>query len=250
MNMTNKTMWIGFGVAILIVAAAAVVGSIFVSSQRTVKPTTIQLTSAQQSKVDYDDALFALSKDDTATAIRLMERAVSLDSGNSAARSALAQLKRLPAVAATSTASASANPATDTGPFLGTIDLFTLLPASMEGFKLGPAQVAAPDAAMTGAPTVQGTGATAIVWAAHDRGTAQAAQSVIDGEAKGLYSQDQASVTVNGAPGYFGTDGARFATVAFRRGRYTFEVIVTATKSPAEVKSLAEKAAASFPTAP
>jgi hypothetical protein len=250
MNMTKKTMWIALGIAMVVVAAAAVVGSVFVSSQRTAQPATIQLTSTQQSKADYDDALFALSKDDTTTAIRLMERAVTLDSGNSAAKSALAQLKRLPSGASASSAAASANPAAGAGPFLGAIDLVTLLPASMEGFKLGPAQVASPDAAMTGAPTAPGSGATAIVWAAHDRGTAQAAQSVIDGEAKGLYSQDQASVTINGAPGYFGTDGARFATVAFRRGRYTFEVIVTATKSPAEVKSLAEKAASSFPTAP
>jgi hypothetical protein len=67
---------------------------------------------------------------------------------------------------------------------------------------------------------------------------------------KGSFPKDGAVVNVRGTTGYFGTDGMRFASVAFRRGRYVFEVIVTSSGPPAGVKALAEQAAAAFPASP
>ena len=135
-------------------------------------------------------------------------------------------------------------------PFLSAIELSKLLPKAMEGFSLGASQVIAPDATLAGEPDASGSGASNVIWAVHDRGSESAAQTFVDGLSKGLYSKDQATVIVRGVSGSFGTDGMRFASVVFRRGRYVFEVIVTSSGPPADAKSLAEKAAAAFPNAP
>ena len=58
-------------------------------------------------------------------------------------------------------------------------------------------------------------------------------------------------MTVGGVPAYFGTDGTQLASIAFTRGRYAFEVVLTADgASPKTLKALAIKAAEAFPDAP
>ena len=46
-------------------------------------------------------------------------------------------------------------------------------------------------------------------------------------------------MSIDGAPGYFGTDGTRYATYVYVRGRYAFEVLVTGNgrnpKEPAHI---------------
>ena len=44
---------------------------------------------------------------------------------------------------------------------------------------------------------------------------------------KKSFDKDGTSVSIDGAPGYFGTDGTRYATCVYVRGRYAFEVLVT-----------------------
>jgi hypothetical protein len=255
----SKTTLIRSGITVAVLVVAVVVGSLFAQSRRPPAPATIQLSAEKQSQADYDNAVSALSNEATDTAIALLERAVTLDPGNTAAKAKLAQLKKSTPVATSpgtpggATAPATATPApTPTGPdpFLGAIDVAKLIPKGMEGFSLGSAQILAPDATVAGEPNAGGSGATNIVWAVHDRGSEAAAQQFVDGLGKGLYSQSPATVTVRGVTGNFGTDGTRFAAVVFRRGRYAFEVLVTSSGPPADAKTLAEKAAAAFPAAP
>ena len=54
-------------------------------------------------------------------------------------------------------------------------------------------------------------------------------------------------MSIDGAPGYFGTDGTRYATCVYVRGRYAFEVLVTGNgKDPKELRTLAQEAAKAF----
>ena len=249
------------GITVTVLVVAIVVGSLFSQSKRAPTPSTIQLSAARQSQSDYDKAVAALSAEDTATAIVLLEQAVTTDPANTAAKSKLAELKKpsqtpSPSVSSPGGGSGSTSVAPEApepsgpDPFLADIELKKLLPTAMAGFWLGSAQIIAPDATLSGGPTATGSSVKNIVWAVHDRGTEKAAQAFIDNVSKGLYSQDAAAVNVRGVTGYFGTDGTRFATIALRRGRYVFEVVLTFSGTPAEVRALAEIAAASFPSTP
>jgi hypothetical protein len=251
----SRTTLIRSGITVAVLVVAVVVGSLFAQSRRPPAPATIQLSAEQQSKADYDNAVSALSNEATDTAIALLERAVTLDPGNTAAKTKLAQLKKATPVTPPATPGAAAPPAVTPvpagpDPFLGAIDLTKLLPTAMDGFSLGSSQVLAPDATIAAEPDAGGSGATNIVWAVHDRGSEKSAQQFVDGLTKGLYANSPATVNVRGVTGFFGTDGTRFAAIAFRRGRYAFEVLVTSSGPPADAKTLAEKAAAAFPAAP
>jgi hypothetical protein len=102
--------------------------------------------------------------------------------------------------------------------------------------------------------TVQATpqfasSASLILWSVRDAKTPSAALKIIKKTSKSLFPHNSASVTVGGTAAYFGTDGTQFATVAFARGRYWFEVLVTANKTaPKNVRDVALRAAQAFPT--
>jgi len=259
-KMPSKTVLIRSGVTVAVLVAVIVAGSLFARSRQTPSPQEIQLSAAQQSKADYDQAVEALSREETATAILLLERAVKVDPGNTEAQIKLNALRGSSSGDSASSGSPSGGTAGGTttttpepsgpDPFLAAIDLPKLLPTSMDGYSLGSAQIIAPDATLAGEANAQGSNFRSIIWAVHDRKDEASAQKFLDGVSKGLYSKDQASVNVRGVTGYFGTDGTRFATVAFRRGRYVFEVLVASSGPPADAKALAEKAAAAFPAAP
>lgn len=264
MKKPSKTVLIRTGVTVAVLVAAIVAGSLFAQSRRTPSPQEIQLSAAQQSTADYEKAVEALSREETATALLLLERAVKVNPGNTEAQIKLNSLKGSSSGDSASggsgsggnTGGTSGGTATTTpepsgpDPFLGAIELVKLLPANMDGYSLGSTQIIAPDATVAGEANAAGSTFRSIIWAVHDRETEAKAQTFLDGVSKGLYAKDQASVNVRGVTGYFGTDGTRFATVAFRRGRYVFEVLVTSSGPPADAKALAEKAAAAFPAAP
>ena len=258
MKMPSKTTMIRLGIALVVLVAAIVTGSLFAASKRPPVPGVIQLSPEQQSAADYDKALDRLSQEDTATAILLLERAVTLDRNNNDAATKLAELKKKdpePEPPTTPPTNPGTNPPVTPppppgpDPFLGKIDLKKLMPAALDGFSLGSQQIIDPDATVAGEPNAANSGVVNILWAVHDRESEAAAQEFVDSR-KNLYPTDPASVSIRGVTGYFGTDGTRFATVAFRRGRYAFEVLVTSSGVPGDQKTLAERAAAAFPAAP
>ena len=267
MKMPSKTTITRSVITLLVLVVAVVAGSLFAQSRRPPMPTTIQLSTAQQGDAAYQEALDALSKEDTGTAITLLERAVALSPGNAAAQSKLAALKKsysattavTPGSGTTPTSTPTSTPTTTPtttpkpsgpDPFLGDIDLKKLLPTSLDGFKLGYAQVVSPDAILDAAPTSLDSSAQSVSWAIHDRKTESAAQAFVDNVSKNLYEQDAVVVNVRGTTAYFGTDGTRLATVAFRRGRYAYEVIVASQGLTVGTRALAERAAAAFPATP
>ena len=94
MKMPSRTTLIRSGITVAVLVVAIVAGSLFAASKRPPVPATIQLNAQQQSKADYDNALSALSNEATSTAIMLLERAVTIDPANTAARTKLAELKK------------------------------------------------------------------------------------------------------------------------------------------------------------
>lgn len=219
------------------------------SSHQNVTP-TITLSPAQQSQQAYLDGEKALSQNQTGTAIALFGKAVKLDPTNAAAQQAL-QDAQSPPPGSSSESTGSSKPTSTTpgsDPWLKRVALSHLLPSTFSDYSVGRVEKgSAFDANVSGSASKPTAKVTSIVWAVHDLETAKLARGFVTSVSKSLYTKDPATVTVNGVPGYFATDGARFATVAYVRGRYAFEVIITAVSDPAGQRALAEQAAAAFP---
>ncbi|NTU71261.1 MAG: hypothetical protein HGB10_05530 [Coriobacteriia bacterium] len=130
-------------------------------------------------------------------------------------------------------------------------DMAVLMPTTFPNFTFGPATQSTDDIAISGSPKFSGGPAARIIWSISDYRTAAKAKRSIGRTSKELFPEDARSVTVYSTPAYFGTDGMKFATVAFVRGRYKFEVLVTANGGkPKDLQSMAAQAAKAFPTSP
>ncbi len=214
-------------------------------------PDTAQLTAAQQSQQAYEAALVALESKDTTKAVVLLKKAVTLDPSNQAAQDELDRVTK-PTTPQGSDDDDEAPPVADDSAFLKEVsDISKLLPAAVAGYSLGTTVGEKPDVTRSGTPTGRPGEITLAVWAVHDRGDAKKAQAYITDTSKKAYSKDGADVTIDGAKGYFGTDGTRFATVTYARGRYVFEVILTSNSgAPKGERAKAEEAAKAFPDKP
>jgi hypothetical protein len=127
----------------------------------------------------------------------------------------------------------------------------SLVPTSFADYSLDFALQIGRDVSVSARPAKSGVAMANVTWSVHDRKTAASAKSFITKTSKSAYSHNGASVTVGGTTGYFGTDGTKFATVSFVRGRYAYEIIATAPgNSPADMKNDALRAAAAFPALP
>lgn len=130
-------------------------------------------------------------------------------------------------------------------------DIAALLPKSFSGYDLGRAAPLGSDVTLAGTASSSSAAASHVLWAVHDMSTQKGAAGFITKTSSVSYGQDKSTVSIDGAVAFFGTDGTRFATVAYTRGRYVFEVVVTGNDvPPASLKSFAAKAAAAFPDTP
>lgn len=242
-----------------IVLAATVIWvvSALSSPRQTVAPPA-GLTSLQQSDLEHSKALDALASGDTTAAVSLLEKALSLDSNNTRARTELERIRRdaAPAAPGGDGPDPSApgtvpapGPAPDDPAFDKPVsDLSVLLPGLVEGYSLGAVVKGDANATVAGSPTDPDLGNSRCLWAVHDGKTAAGAAQFIASVSKPLYLRDGRNVTVDGAAGYFGTDGTRFASVVYTRGRYVFEVVLTSpSESPSELLVEAQDAAEAFP---
>lgn len=244
----------------VIALTAGIYGLSAISAPRAPEgPAPVQLSAEEQSKRAYEEALTALSSGETSAAIALLEKAIALDPTNALATSKLKSIRS----SAQSRPDGQSNggegekkPETTTppaeDPFAKPIENLTaLLPKSHVGYELGTVIGTRPDVAVSGTPESTGGLVRVIVWTVHDRGSSPKAKAFIEKVSKGTYGKDASSTQVDGATAYFGTDGTRFATVAYARGRFVFEVLVTsADVPPAEVKTDAIGAAKAFPDKP
>jgi hypothetical protein len=248
------------GAATVLILAAVIGGIYAFSAPRHPAPSSsTQLTPSQLSKKAYQQGLKALSSKDTTGAIALFERAVTYDPHNSSAKKAMKDAKTQQASQQTGSASSTQsvkNSSTNSGapqgpdPWATALSPRSLLPKAFTDYALGSAQADGPDATVGGSPTKAAAKVTSVVWSVHDCATPAKSASFLQSVTKSLYPKDAAAVPVNGVSAYFGTDGTRFASVAFSRNRYVFEVVLTSTDAPSSAKGLAEQAAAVFPTKP
>ena len=250
-------LWVSGGATALILAM--VIFGLWAFTAPSSKPTvppTISLSPAQQSQNAYKDGMDALSKDQTGTAIAFFEKALSLDPKNADAQKALDNAKKSSSnnTSTNNNGSSTSHTATVTPAPVGAWDkkvaLKSVLPTSFPDFTLGHTEQGSKTDADVSANPLRRNAVATIVWSVHDQGTAAKAAKFLANVTKKLYTKDSAVVAVNDvANAYFGTDGSDFACVAYTRGHYVFEVILTS-QQPATAKDLATQAAAAFPIKP
>ena len=241
--------------AVTVVALALIIVGLwaFTSPRKTPEvPVAAKLSPAQKSAQFYREGIDALSAEQTSTAIALLEKALAADPSNTDAKKALDGAKK-PAAEGDSSAEPSTEEVEASAPaseWTKKLALKSLLPTAFPGYLMGGVEQGGPSDANVSAVAVQASAPVAnVLWTVHDRETASKANAFVASVSKKLYTKDTAQVRVNDVTAYFGTDGKRLATVAYVRGRYVFEVIVTA-QAPASAREFASRAAAGFSVNP
>lgn len=215
--------------------------------------------SSEQSRLLSSQASEALRSGDETLAAALAERALRLDTRNSDAASVVEQVAKRRSTRAARGGSEERDqpdgqdqepgqpPANPDSAFADPIPgLETLLPQTFDGYAFG-APVAFEGEASISASASRKSGPTRILWAIHDAGEERAAKEFTKETSRQLYGSDSRDVEIDGADAYFGTDGMRFATVVYSRGRYVFEVLVSGTgDAPAHYRDVAVNAAMAF----
>ena len=228
----------------IVVLSAAIIFGAYAFAQRTTSDDPGQ-DLAQVTELDdiYEQARKAAEDGDRDTAITLLERVLADDPSHARADALLSRLNGDNASGATQTgdepgATPDQQPAApeddDAGgvpvvdPWLGpSADMGLFLPEVIDGWQRGLPDVSQDSAGVSFDPSARGAIRLAV-FSVNDRQTEAAAKQFIEDVSKRAYPQDGASVKVGNLDGYFGTNGAIAATVAFARGRYAFEVTVTA----------------------
>lgn len=208
----------------------------------------------------YEQARQAAESGETTRAVTLLERVLAEDPGHERAASLLRRLKGQvaaadpagPARPGDTAEDPGGSPPGDTTPrddsayLVAAGDLRSLVPDAITGWRRGTPVVSDTDVAVPFEPVAPGTVSRAL-YSVHDRGSAEAATAFVDTTSMVVYESDGAQVRVGAVDGYFGTDGNRLATVAFARGRYAFEVVVTVPGgTPVSVKEAAIALAREF----
>lgn len=226
---------------------------------------------------DYDRALDSLKSGDATSAVELLQAHLGAEPDDAVAADLLDRLQEQ--TGAASVASTDGGNGSTTGEATGdngedpgengddpgdtaadpeeswdseVADITRLLPLVVQG--LAPGSVVSDqnaDAILTFDP-IGGSYPTVnrVLYAVHDLKTADNAALYIEQTSRVLYADDGEDVEIDGASGYFGTNSATLATVAYARGRYVFEIIVTASSAPEELRFPAAEMAAAFPDSP
>lgn len=267
-----KTRSVLSGLAAVVLLAIVITGVSALSAPKSTRPLNTQLDQGPADTL-YDEALTALASGDTTKAIGLLEQVVATDPSNQQAQRTLDSARATASGSSTNDTDDS-NDTEDTDdadqtdpnpdpddttppvaddPAFGkpTDNLAVWLPSSAEGYDLGTSSVVGDDTTLAGTRSDPNLVGTRAVWAVHYRDSEAKAKEFVEKVSKSLYAKDAKSVPVDGATAYFGTDGSRFATVVYVRGRYVFEVVLTTLDGkPAALSGEAQGAAKAFPDAP
>ena len=220
------------------------------------------ITPLEQSDSLYERGMELLRSGDATAAARLFEQALVLNPTDEDAREQLRRIRGVPEGESDSPGDGEVDAPPAGGQEPETFDpdagfdtavefLGDLLPSGVEGYEMGSPLVDAQTASVPADPTQNGPVASVnrALFTVHDKGSISEARAFVTAVSKAAYDQDAADVEVNGVAAYYGTDGTKFATVTYSRGRYVFEVILTsATGDPAPLLDLAVAAASAFPT--
>ena len=266
LNFSARTWRIIAIVAGIVALAAIILVSSAVSKPKSSQsPTASAVGQQMESETLTDRGFTALSANDTATAETLLQRAVALNPQNKRAATALVRIRQAtasetrqsPATGGTSDGGGSTGSSGGTsgskpkpGPFDAKVNISQLLPVAAAGYVMDAPQIVGSDASVSGDPS---SGGVRVIWAVHDRGSAAIASRFISAVSKRAYPKNAKTAVVDGASAYLGTDGRRFATAAYVRGRYVFEVIVSVANAGSDISNVlptAQAAAALFPDEP
>jgi hypothetical protein len=127
--------------------------------------------------------------------------------------------------------------------------LASLLPRTVAGYTMEAVERSSASAIVSMEPEFTGPAAgkaSIVVLTVLDKKTAAAAQTYVD-QFQRAYPKDLSAVTIGTLTGRFGTDGAHLAAATFCRGRYAFEVVLTATRAaPLDLQPFVLQAAEAF----
>jgi len=267
-RLSRRTITILSAVATVIVLAGVIFGLSALSDPADPSGSSVQLSAADQSARLYGQGIEALESGDETAAASLFQKAVAVDPANSRARDELTKIVEARTPPSSNGGSNggsndtdtddSDDPADDDEPIVDpdegftdpVADLGTLLPSAVDGYELGLVTVVDTDANVPGDPVAGGPTAvvTRALFSVHDFETVDKARAFVNSVSKTAFPENAAEVTVDGVPAYFGTDGVRFSTVSYSRGRYAFEVIVTTDSgAPGALLDVSVDAASAFP---
>lgn len=249
---------------VVLLAAVLLASSALSKPKSSRSPQAAAIARQIDSEVLTDQGLSALSSNETATAQSLLQRAVALNPGNARATAALVSIRQSTASnsgggnsgggsngGSSNAGGSDSTPSTPrSSAFDKKLDIAKLLPVAVAGYTMYPREVLGADAQVSADPQTKGA---RVIWAVHDRGTASAAAKFISAVSKRAYPKNAQTVSIDGATAYIGTDGVRYATAAYVRGRYAFEVIVslaTPSTNMSPALQMAREASAAFPDTP
>jgi hypothetical protein len=230
------------------VTAAAIAVVIFVgaavSATRTPTPARSgPLKIVAPGDYEYKQALTALASGETTKAIDLLTKSAA--AGNIGAKAKLEDIKR-----AAVTPPAPAKPITEDALRTRVADIASLLPTSVPGFTIGRAETDTLAASLSLGPRGQNPVKVRLaLMTVFDKETEASAKAFVSDISK-AYPKDLRNVTVGDYAGRFGTDGSHLASAVFSRGRYAFEVVMTASEgAPSALLPATLEVAGAFPAA-
>lgn len=239
---------LAWGVLTVLALALVILGVSALSSPKDTGPpadsskvsTNPNDSAAAESRLLLQRARDALASGDTTKAVDLARQAVDADPDNDEAQDLLDSL----------TDDAASQDDSSTPAALHVSDPVKLLPTKIAGYSIDTAMSDGTDAVMTADPASGSQDFKSInhvLLGAHDRGSEAKARSFVDDVHKRVYGTGRTEVPVAGGSGYFGTDGGRLACIAFYRGQYAFEIVITAQDAaPAALKDAAIRLANTF----
>lgn len=232
--------------------AAVIFGVAAVSEPAKRTPPVTGLSAAEEADRLAADAAEALSAEDTSTAVRLAEQALAADSSNRTAQ----RVRAAAGEPQSDPDTPNASPADAPDPYAAVVtDASKLLPLKMRDWVRGREVVQAGEALVTFEPRVGGDdfdAAVRVLILSHDRGSSTGARRFVADVTKVAFPHAGKAVKVGDIPdGYAGQDVSQQVVVAFARGRYAFELIVTPQpgSDPKKTAKLALDLAARHPAA-
>ncbi len=211
-----------------------------------------QVTREPEGERLFADAQAALASGDTTKATELLRRVLEIDPDNTQAKEALDQLRVVKEPGGSNGGDTTRTPPPSTDPDFNKAvsDLKKLLPADVPGYAMG---TPVADKVLANVPLDPASADTIgrvsrVLLTVVDRGSAKAASQYVKNTTGVAFSKDSQTLKVDGASAYFGTDGVRLAAVAYSRGRYVFEVVVTSRgEPPRRLRDLSVVVATAFP---
>lgn len=204
-----------------------------------IRTTTITCSKHKRLEKLRAEAMAALKKGDTATAKKLFQEIKRIDPTFADVNT---QLDRIDAIIGSPVSPGT--PATPANP--PAVDLKTLLPASLGGFKTGEIDAGEGYASRNYRPDSQAT-MQSLQATVHAAGTQNGAEQFITRVDRAVFTKNAKETTVNGYSAYFGTDGVTYATLAWAKGAIVYELQAHSTAgNPAGLENELVSVAASF----